>query len=347
VRVAQRRLNQALNGSIQTSLTLQNTGSLRVANMLQYSKTMKATVAFLLLTLFVPSMARAADSVFSGPQVGEKTTPFKVMEVTGPNHGKERDPITENAGAPRALVFISAIERSIVPLLRVVDQYGAERTNLLKTELVFLFGDRVAGEERCKAVASSVKLRSRVGLSLDGAEGPGNYGLNKECMMTILAAKDNKVTANFALVQPGIADAPKVIAALAKVCGDTNPPTAEQLSERQMARSGGGQRMGRESAAANALRPMPKEDFPGAVPEDLKLNSLLRQLIRPTNDDATIDKLANDIEAHIQGDADLTRQASNGWVRVLHFGERYGTPHSRKVGQKFLEGLKAPTPPSK
>jgi len=308
---------------------------------------MKATCAFFLMAVLVVASpaARAADPVFSGPQAAEKTTPFKVLDITGPNKGKERDPITENAGAPTALVFVSAIERSIVPLLRVVDQYGAERTNLLKTELVFLFSDRVAGEERSKAVASSVKLRSRVGLSLDGTEGPGNYGLNKECMMTILAAKENKVSANFALVQPGIADAPKVIAALAKVCGDTNPPTVEQLSERQMARSGGGQRMGREGAAANTTRP--KEDFPGAVPDDPKLNTLLRQLIRPTNDDATVDKLSKDIEAHIQGNADLTRQASNGWVRVLHFGERYGTPYSRKVGQKFLEGLKSVTPPPK
>jgi hypothetical protein len=316
--------------------------------MLKYAKTMKVNCASFLLVLMVVASpaARAADPVFSGPQVAEKTTPFKVMEITGPNQGKERDPITENAGAPTALVFISAIERSIVPLLRVVDQYGAERTNLLKTEIVFLFGDRVAGQERSKAVASSVKLRSRVGLSLDGAEGPGNYGLNKECMMTILTAKGNKVSANFALVQPGIADAPKVIAALAKVCGDTNPPTVEQLSERQMARSGG-QRMGRDGAATARDAGRPKEDFPGAVPEDPKLNTLIRQLIRPTNDDATVDKLSKDFEAHIQGNADLTRQASNGWVRVLHFGERYGTPYSRKVGQKFLEGLKPATPPPK
>ena len=323
------------------------TGGVHVANVLQYSKTMKATCAYFLLAVLVVASpaARAADPVFSGPQAGEKTTPFKVMEITGPNQGKERDPVTENAGAPTALVFVSAIERSLVPLLRVVDQYGAERTNRLKTELVFLFGDRVVGEERSKAVASSVKLRTRVGLSLDGAEGPGNYGLNKECMMTILAARENKVTANFALVQPGIADAPKVIAALAKVCGDTNPPTVEQLNERQMARTGGGQRMARDGAGTNAARP--RENFPGAVPDDARLNALLRQLIRPSNDDATVDKLSKDIEAHIQGNAELTRQASNGWVRVLHFGERYGTAYSRKVGQTFLDKLKAGAPPSK
>ena len=71
------------------------TSGVREANVLQYSKTMKVTRASLLLAILMVSSlaAGAADSVFSGPQVGEKTTPFKVMEITGPNPGKERDPV--------------------------------------------------------------------------------------------------------------------------------------------------------------------------------------------------------------------------------------------------------------
>jgi len=340
----------------------------------------------------------AADPVYSGPQTGEKTTPFKVLELTGPGEGKERDPITESAGGPTALVFIHTIERSLVPLLRVIDQYGAERKNQLKTEVIFLFGDRLEGEQRIKAAARSLQLQSRVGLSLDGAEGPGNYGLNKECMMTVVAAKDNKVTANFALVQPGVADAPKVIAALARACADTSPPSIEHLSERPSARSGSGrertgqmQRNGAglernraepvdfakfdlnsEAGLRDAVRALmiemrslrtelaelrsrlvppakeenanqPKEDFPGAVPTDPKLNSLLRQFIRPTNDDVTVDKLVAEIKNHVQGDADLTKQAIAGWTRILHFGDTYGTAYARKVGRELLDKLKSGT----
>ncbi|MBI1841403.1 MAG: hypothetical protein HYR88_11210 [Verrucomicrobia bacterium] len=289
--------------------------------------------------------AGAASPVFSGPQAGERTTPFNVTEITGVNKGKQRDPVSENAGAPTAFIFVHTVERSLVPLLRVLDQYGAERANRLKTEVVFLFGDRVAGEERIKAVAASLKLQSRVGLSLDGAEGPGNYGLNKECMMTILAARENKVTANFALVQPGYADAPKVIEALAKICGDTNPPTAEQLTERQTGRAGGAGRMERGAAATNPGRPA--EPFPGAVPDDPRLNTLLRQSLRPTNDVATVDALLKSMRERIDGDAELTRQASNGWVRALHFGDRYGTPYSRQKGQAFLDKLRSDALPPK
>ena len=83
-------------------------------------------------------------------------------------------------------------------------------------------------------------------LSPDGAEGPGNYGLNKDCLMTIVTLKDGKVVANFALVQPGIADAPKVLAALAKTCGDENPPTLEALTAKQ---PGAGMARGRPAEA--------------------------------------------------------------------------------------------------
>lgn len=338
--------------------------------------------------------ASAADRVFSGPQPGEKTTTFKTLELTGPNAGKERDPITENAGGPTALIFLHAIERSLVPLLRVVDQYGAERKDRLNTEIIFLSADRLEGEQRMKAAARSLQLQSHVSLSPDGGEGPGNYGLNKDCMMTIIVAKDNKVTANFALVQPGIADAPKVIEALAKACGDSTPPSVDQLSARGGAGRERANRMQREGAGMDRSRPepidfskldlngetglrdavraliaevrnlrsevnklrgrseiparedaatKPKEEFPGAVPTDPKLNALLRQFIRPTNDDATVDKLIVEVEGHIKGSTDLTTQAIDGWTRILHFGDRYGTAHARKIGQEFLDKLKAAT----
>lgn len=287
---------------------------------------------FFALAVFTVGSSLAADPVFSGPQPGEKTTPFKVLTIAGADDGKERDPIAENAGAPTAFVFIHQLERSLVPLLRVVEQYGVERRDRIKTEIVFLAADRLAGEERVRAAAGSLKLAARIGLSLDGAEGPGNYGLNRECLMTIVTAKDDRVVANIALVQPGIADAPNVVAALAKTCGDDNPPTVEALAAKQP---------GMERGRA-AMTEKPKDDFPGAVPSDAKLVGLLRQFIRPTNDDATVDRVLAEVKTHIKDNADLTKQAVDGWTRVLHFGDRYGTQYARKVGQEFLDQIKTP-----
>jgi hypothetical protein len=298
-------------------------------------------LSLLSLAIGCGAMLHAADPVFSGPQAGEKTSPFKVVELTGQNAGTERDPVSENAGQPTALVFVHGIERSLLPLLRVVEEYGVERKEQLKTEMVFLSADRLEGEQRVKAAAGSLKLQSRVGLSVDGIEGPGNYGLNKECLMTIVIARDNTVTANFALVQPGIADAPKVLEALAKVCGDTTSPTVEQVNERLTARIGGNREGG--AMRRDAAKPdKPKEPFPGAVPTDGKLQGLLRSFIRPDNDDATVDKLLAEVKEHIKDNADLHQQAVDGWTRVLYFGDHYGTAYSRKVGGDFLEELKRP-----
>jgi hypothetical protein len=346
------------------------------------------------------------EPIFSGPQPGERTTPFKVLELTGDGAGKERDPITENRGAPTAIAFLHGIERSLVPLLRVVDQYGALKKDLLRTEVVFLAADRLAGEERAKAASKSLKLASRVGLSLDGPEGPGNYGLNKDCLMTIVIAQEDKVTASFALVQPGIADAPRVLAALAAACGDPSPPSVESLSSRPVGpgqRSAGrpimegrrdeaggarpeagepvdlsrfdlwseaglreavraligeverlraevaelrGERAGgapvrrpRASGKAGEKSEKPAEDFPGAVPSDAKLSGLLRSAIRPTNDDAEVDRLIAEMEGYVKGNADLTRQAVDGWTRVLHFGDHYGTAHAREAGAALQKRL--------
>jgi hypothetical protein len=91
-----------------------------------------------------------------------------------------------------------------------------------------------------------------------------------------------------------------------------------------------------------AMLPKAKDDFPGAVPTDGKLVGLLRQFIRPTNDDATVDRVLAEVKAHIKDSPDLAKQAADGWTRVLHFGDRYGTPYARKVGQEFLEQIKTP-----
>src|SRR5438093_1117810 len=188
------------------------------------------TGAFLLALL---GAARSEEKVFSGLQPGEKTTPFRSVELRGEGAGKERDIVAEHKGAPTTLIFVHGVERSMAPLMAVLDEYGHERKELLKTEFVFLSGDRLSSQQRLPLVGQSLRLQSPMSLSADGAEGPGNYGLNKECLMTVIVAGGNKVAANFALVQPGLADAPKIIAAIAKVIGDTNAPAAEVLRERR------------------------------------------------------------------------------------------------------------------
>jgi hypothetical protein len=180
-------------------------------------------------------------------------------------------------------------------------------------------------------------------LSLDGLEGPGNYGLNRQCLLTVVVAKENRVAANFAFVQPGIADAPKVIDALAKVCGDTNPPTAEALSARRQALYGDAGRPNSMRERMTSAQPKPpasadKTEIPGAAPTDAKLLSLLRSFIQKSNDDATVDRVVGEVQDYIKGNKDLTKQAVDGWTRVIYL--KYGTEYALKAGQAMVVKLK-------
>ena len=155
--------------------------------------------------------------------------------------------------------------------------------------------------------------------------------------MTVIVAKANKVAANFALVQPGIADAPKIIAAIAKMIGDTNAPSAEVLRER---RSRGSARMepGQQQERGRGMTNRSANNLPGAAPTDEKLIGLLRRFIQRSNDDAAVDKVLVEVEQYVSGNESLTRQAIDGWTRVLHL--KYGTEYAQKAGQTWLEKLK-------
>ena len=73
-----------------------------------------------------------------------------------------------------------------------------------------------------------------VGVSRDGPEGPGAYGLNRHVQMTILIADHKGVTSNFALVQPSVkGDAVAVLHELVKVIGGNPPTLAEILGARE------------------------------------------------------------------------------------------------------------------
>lgn len=332
---------------------------------------------------FVRFSALAEDQVFSGPQPGEKITPFKAIYVRGPAAGQEASLLNELNGRPIVLLFVHGIERSMAPLMTAIDQYASEKKDLLHAAFVFLSSDRVTSEKQLPAVGQSLRLQSPMTLSLDGAEGPGNYGLNKNCLLTLVVAKENKVVANFALVQPGIADAPKVIEALAKACGDNHPPSVEELRMRRQALTGGPMARARDAATPMAssgakvnwnkfdldsekglrdavksliaeVQTLRKEldglrgnkpaataekrELPGAAPTDEKLLGMLRGFIQKSNDDSRVDALVKQVEEYVKGNADLAKQAIDGWTRVIYL--KYGTDYALKAGQAMVDRLK-------
>src|SRR5262245_43421000 len=67
----------------------------------------------------------AQEKVFSGPQPGEKVTPFKMRCVLGELAGKEVDLVSQANGKPLTIVFIHKVTRPSVALTRVLMDYAA------------------------------------------------------------------------------------------------------------------------------------------------------------------------------------------------------------------------------
>jgi hypothetical protein len=181
------------------------------------------------LLLFATAAHGQEDKVFSGPQPGEMLTSFKVLGYSGPAAGKEVDLIGQLKGGPAVLVFVHEVTRPAFQMLRPIDTYGAQLAREgLATHFIWLTADKTQTEAFLTRASKSLNLQSPVSISLDGLEGPGNYGLNRKVTLTILVARDNKVVANFAIVQPNETDAPKVAAAIARLMGK-KPPSLQEL----------------------------------------------------------------------------------------------------------------------
>src|SRR5262249_32679956 len=156
---------------------------------------------------------RAADEVFSGPQKGEKLPPLKVRGVYDKAAGKEMDFVKEAKGGPIVLIFVHDLNRPSIAMTRVLGEYTVSRAKDGRaTGGVWLSDDATEAEATLKRIRHAMPKGAPTGIALGGKEGPGSYGLNRNVTLTILVGKDNKVSANFALVQPSLqSDLPKVL----------------------------------------------------------------------------------------------------------------------------------------
>ncbi|HYV37543.1 MAG TPA: hypothetical protein VE988_17690 [Gemmataceae bacterium] len=311
------------------------------------------------------------DPIFSGPQPGEKLTAFKVLAFSGRMPGKQMELIADAKETPRVLVFVHEITRPALQLLRPIDQIATEYApDGLETHFVWLTADKTKTEQFLQGANKSLNLTSPIVISLDGIEGPGNYGLNRKVALTILVAKGTKVVANFAIVQPNETDAPKVTEAITKMMGKPATKAApaaggeamtllqKQVTELQFKV----QLMTKHNAdlellleqmtdALNQARaqiaklegkpapePLPKlpklDPKPaGKAAKSPELQGLMRQMIQQTNDDATVTKLAGAMLLWAGKDEAKQTELREYCRLILQLG--YGTPYCQKMLAKI------------
>jgi hypothetical protein len=160
----------------------------------------------------------------SGPQVGDKLTPFTMRGVLDDEAGKPIDLVKDAAGRPLVIYFLHERTRPSVALARQVLNDAANRkADGLEAGLVLLTADVAATEDWVKLVTQVLPRGVPIGISTDGAAGPPAYNLNRNIVVTVIVAKDNRVVANFALAQPSLDDSSKITEAIAAVLAGKKP----------------------------------------------------------------------------------------------------------------------------
>ncbi|MEO8497707.1 MAG: hypothetical protein ABI614_21790 [Planctomycetota bacterium] len=283
----------------------------------------------LLLTSLASSLAFADDEVFSGPQVGERLVPFKARGTLGEMAGKEFDLVTNADGKPTLVIFVHEVTRPSVALTRLIMNYAATRAkDGLVSGVVFLSADATDTENWMKRAAHALPQDVAVGISADGQEGPGAYGLNRNVALTVLVGNENKVTANFALVQPSIqADTPKIAKAIVDVLGGGEVPTLDELEKVN------------PWVLAGKVATTIAEGLVKSPRSDPKLDSLLRSLIQKTATAEQVQTAVAAIETYVADKPAAQQRIGEVARTIIAAGklDSYGTPPAQSQLKLWAE----------
>ena len=207
------------------------------------------------------------NKIFSGPQPGEKLASLMVTGIDGELEGQTYDITAEADGKPLVLflqdtngvgvkgfVYVSELLLQIDAFQkRYSKATGAEKSNQgLQIGVVFLADSLdTLPEWAHNMLNEEIPNEILTGLSPDGREGPGSYGLNRHVAQTVLIAKDRQVLHNFAFTQPMLYADPHFLGAIAQVIGEDPTSVEKWLNEApadEERRQRGSRRMGREGA---------------------------------------------------------------------------------------------------
>jgi hypothetical protein len=286
--------------------------SMKFINLRLLRAVLLASIALAGLTISV-----VADEIYSGPQVGEKLPPFEVQGVFGDAAGKVLDFVTDADQSPVVLFFVHDVNRQSISMTRILSRYTSGRKkDGLHTGVVWLSDDVTEAENQLKRIRHAMAEDAPLGISVDGAEGPGSYGLNRNVMLTILVGHKAQVTANFALVQPSLqADGQKILDAIAAVAGGP-VQRLEDLPE---------------------VKDMMTQQTKRTEPPNLR--PLLAPMIQRDATPEEVDQAAKAVEDKAAKDEAVRKEIGRIASTIVNAGklEDYGTPKAQEYLRKWAE----------
>jgi len=263
------------------------------------------------------------DPVFSGPQPGEKLTPFIIHGILGTHVDQKFDLTADADRLPCVIVFVHERTRPAFGMARTVTNLLADRGPKKVTGgVVFLSEDPTETANWGPKVAQHFPKNAVVGVSADGKEGPGAYGLNRNVSVTVLVGKDGVVTDNFALIQPDIeVDGSKIFKAIGAALGEEKSPLIADFSTQRYA----GQtkkKMARETPARQ---------------QDPELRRLLTPMIQKTATDDQVVAAAKRVEAYAAKNRKARTEIGQIAKRIIDAKklENYGTAKTQEYLSKW------------
>ena len=169
-------------------------------------------------------------TLFSGPQPGEKLPLLMAKAINGETKGKTSDVIAKADG--QLLVLFLQDEsglglRGLLGISRLLAQIREKSEQKMHINAVFLGDAPDTVEDQASKLVPHIPSGVLLGVSQDGREGPGSYGLNRNVAQTVIIAKDGKVLYNFAFAQAMLRPDPYVLGAIGEAIG-IKPATLEK-----------------------------------------------------------------------------------------------------------------------
>ena len=258
----------------------------------------------------------AQEPVFSGPQPNEPIVPFQIRSLTEPDLGKQIDYVSKAKGKPLLLIFVHDLNRQSISLVRNLTTYSAGRaSDGLETGVILLQDDANESEKNFQRMKHAFNAETATGVSLEGREGPGSYGLNRLVTLTILLSKEDKVVANYALVQPSLqVDLPKIVKSITEVVGGVVPPLEELIGK-------------------DAMRAM-QSDRKDKTPD---MSGIMRSLIQKSASEEKVIQVAAEIEKQMDGDDAVRKEVYRIATAVTGGGKLsdYGIPKAQEFLTKW------------
>ena len=174
-------------------------------------------LAVAVAVLSLASWSVAAD-VKSGLKVGEDVGPFDVTKLAGAESdgvkvGQQLCYRCKNSARPQVMIFTRSSDEKVVAFVKKIDAALEKNSDKqLRAFVNYLGESKDSAADAAKKLASTTKATNVPFVVPNEFEnGPEDYGLNSKAEVTILVAKDGKVTANHAFAKASELDAEKIL----------------------------------------------------------------------------------------------------------------------------------------